>query len=172
MTDEVNGWLFPDDVEVPSEPWFRIPFGDDDEVRDMSWHGHVDVAHQQGIDQLQTEVADSGIDDDGIRYAAVKASVVIDGTRYESLAGADEASRQVRDPEHVWSVAESRAVKRAVKKALNIRPASDSAAKADDETYVEDPPQASGGSVEVAGDGTVEVTPPEDHATDDAGSEW
>lgn len=130
-TQTVKGWLFPEGIDVPEEPWYRFTLGDTT-VEDMNWSGHIDVAHQVGLDQLDTEVVASGVVD-GLLYAAVKVTAVIDGQRFSSIGGADVASNQVKDPEHVFSVAESRAIKRAVKRALNIRAADEVTARAADE---------------------------------------
>lgn len=122
MAQEINGWLFPDDLDVDESDFYRMKFGDTERY-DLDWNSHVDLAHQRGLEQVDARIHDSGVDGDGVRYAAVRAEVVVEGEAFAALGGADETSQQVRDPEHVWSVAESRALKRAVKKALNIRPA-------------------------------------------------
>lgn len=128
-----RGWLFPEGVPAPDDgaAWYRMSFGDT-EKWDLNWNAHVHLAHECGLDSIKTEVADSGVDAEGIRYAAVKTTLVVDGRVFESMAGADETSQQVRDPEHVWSVAESRSVKRCVKKALDIRPHDEVTAESED----------------------------------------
>lgn len=124
MSQEIHGWLFPDDVDVPEQSWYRMDFSGR-EVWDMDKHGHIEVARQVGLDSIQTKVTSSGTDDEGVRYAAVEATVGIDGEPYEAVGGADSTSQQVRNPEHVWSVAETRALKRAIKRAVGIREAGD-----------------------------------------------
>lgn len=138
MTDdepvETRGWRFPADLEVPGDDqWYRIKFGDN-VVKGFSWPAHVDLLHQRDVRSIETEVVDSGFSPDGIQYAAVKATVVMDdGHSFSSLQAADETTNQVRDPEYVWSVAESRALKRAVKKALNIVPVDEGTTQSVDE---------------------------------------
>lgn len=131
MGSEKNGWYYPDGLDPKDHLYYTIPYGDS-EVTDLGWHGHVDLLRQRGFGGIDTEVVDSGTDDQGILYAVVKVTVTVDGGQYSSLAGADETSNQVRDPEHVWSVAESRAIKRATKKALGIHPADGGTAEYDE----------------------------------------
>ncbi len=120
-----KGWLFPPELDIPEQHWYRIDFGGD-VMHDLDREGHVYLARQYGMIGLNSEVAASGTND-GIHHAAAEATleVVRDGDveTYTAIGGADTASQQVRDPEHVFSVAESRAVKRAVKRALGIRSA-------------------------------------------------
>jgi hypothetical protein len=124
-TQTQKGWIFPAGLEIPEQHWYRIDFGGD-VMHDLNREGHVYLARQHGMIGLNSEVAASGTMD-GIHHAAVEATleVVRDGDveTYTAIGGADTASQQVRDPEHVFSVAESRAVKRAVKRALGIRSA-------------------------------------------------
>lgn len=168
MSQEINGWLFPDDVEPPDQSWYRMSFGDR-EVWDMDKHGHVEVARQVGLDSIETNIADSDTDSDGVRYAAVEATVSLNGETFAAVGGADSTSQQVRDPEHVWSVAETRALKRAIKRAVGIRPADTT--ETDEFGHKTEDPQPA------AGDDKPEIpepaAPPSDEATaidDDA--EW
>jgi len=122
---EEKGWLFPENVEIPDQSWYRMDFGDT--VRwDLDRAGHEELARQSGMYALESEITQTG-EADGVLYAAVEAVIRMEyddtSETYRAVAGADVASQQVRDPEHVWSVAESRAIKRAVKRALGIRPA-------------------------------------------------
>jgi len=120
-----KGWLFPSGLDIPEQHWYRIDFGGD-VMHDLDREGHVYLARQYGMVALNSEVTASGTND-GIHHAAVEATLEVsrDGgvEAYTAIGGADTASQQVRDPEHVFSVAESRAVKRAVKRALGIRSA-------------------------------------------------
>ena len=124
-TQTQKGWIFPGDVEVPEQHWYRIDFGGD-VMHDLDREGHVYLARQRGMIGLNSEVAASGTND-GIHHAAIESTLEIveggDVETYTAIGGADTASQQVRDPEHVFSVAESRAIKRAVKRALGIRSA-------------------------------------------------
>lgn len=124
-TQTQKGWIFPADVEIPEQHWYRIDFGGD-VMHDLEREGHEYLARQCGMIGLNSEVAASGTMD-GIHHAAVEATLELarDGEieTYTAIGGADTASQQVRDPEHVFSVAESRAVKRVVKRALGIRSA-------------------------------------------------
>jgi len=145
MTREINGWLFPDGVEVPEGSWYRISFGDR-EVWDMDKHGHMEVARQVGLTDVKTSVDESGSDHGGdVRYAAVTAKVIVDGDIYQAVGGADTMSDQVRSPEHVWSVAETRGLKRAIKRAVGIRPAGEADTESDYDEFghpTEDPQPA------------------------------
>lgn len=133
-----NGWRFPPGVKVPDDSdWYRISFGSNT-ARGWSWAAHVDQLHEFHEDvSIETEVVDSGFSPESrgksVQYAAVKATVEVDGARFSSLQAADETTQQVRDPEFVFAVAESRALKRAIKKALNIKPATKETTKAVDE---------------------------------------
>jgi hypothetical protein len=130
---EVRGLLIPDHIEVPDANWYRMEFGDS-VTWDIDRPGHEYMARQHGMDSLESSVAGTGTAD-GVLYATVEAELVV--TRegktetYCAVSGADATSQQVRDPEHVWSVAESRAVKRVVKRALGIRGANQSLDDAD-----------------------------------------
>lgn len=120
-----KGWLFPASVEIPEQNWYRIDFGGDVQW-DIDREGHESLARQVGMESLTSEVAAHGVTD-GIVYCMVESTLVIpDGPfagEYTSIQGADTASQQVREPDYVSGVAESRAVKRAVKRALGIRSA-------------------------------------------------
>lgn len=122
----VGDYSFPSAVEPKDELVYKIPFGSD-EVEDLKWEGYVDVAHQLGAREIRSNLVDSGVND-GIQYAVVKTTVVTeDGNEFSKFGSADETTNQVRDPEFVWVVAESRSVKRAVKTAYNIYPTDKSA---------------------------------------------
>lgn len=130
-----NGWLFPEGVPLPEdEAWFRMKFGETT-IHGWSWRGHVHQLHAADVDfeSIRTHIVDSGQTEGGILYAAAKTTIALDGTVFSAVSGADETSQQVNDPEHVWSVAESRSVKRAVQKALDIRPTDQETMAANDE---------------------------------------
>lgn len=136
MAEEKGLW-FPDGLEIPEDNWYRIEFGGN-VVWDLDREGHVYLARQYGMVSLKSEITSTGTSE-GILYAAVEAELEVDPDQtesdlsgpmggssptretYRAVSGADETSQQVRDPEHVWSVAESRAIKRVVKRALGIR---------------------------------------------------
>lgn len=122
--EQHGDYLWPVEANVNEDLLYTIPFGSS-EVEDLGWAGHVDVAHNLGVEKIDTEVVSDGYNvADGVDYAAVRATVVReDGRVFRSLQAADETTNQVRDHEFVWAVAESRALKRAVKKAYNIVPA-------------------------------------------------
>jgi hypothetical protein len=147
---EEKGLLFPENVDIPEQSWYRIDFGDN-VVWDLDREGHEYLAEQRGMIRLESEVVATGTYE-GVLYASVRAELEIprpnhkNETRtFAAVSGADETSQQVRDPEHVWSVAESRAIKRVVKRALGIRDAEqtrDPEAAGSDDTPVEDPTPA------------------------------
>jgi len=134
---EEKGMWFPEGLDIPEDNWYRIEFGGN-VVWDLDREGHVYLARQYGMVSLKSEITSTGTSE-GILYAAVEAELEVnpdqtetalsgqsggDGPStetYRAVSGADETSQQVRDPEHVWSVAESRAIKRVVKRALGIR---------------------------------------------------
>ncbi len=121
--DEKRGWLFPGGLDLPENNWYRMEFGDT-VAWDIDREGHEYMARQSGATSLTSNVVSTGTAE-GVLYAAVEAELTLelDGEEqtYRAVSGADATSQQVRDPEHVWSVAESRAVKRVVKRALGIR---------------------------------------------------
>jgi len=127
MTDTKTekGWVFPAAVEIPDQNWYRIDFGGDVQW-DIDREGHESLARQVGMESLTSEVAAHGVSD-GIVYCMVESTLIIpDGPfagEFTAIQGADTASQQVREPDYVSGVAESRAVKRAVKRALGIRSA-------------------------------------------------
>lgn len=120
-----KGWLFPESVDVPEQNWYRIDFGGDVQW-DIDREGHEELARQAGMGSLTSEVAAHGVTD-GIVYCMVESTLVIPegqfAGEYTAIQGADTASQQVREPDYVSGVAESRALKRAVKRALGIRSA-------------------------------------------------
>lgn len=145
---ELKGLLFPENVDVPEQSWYRIDFGDN-VVWDLDREGHEHLARQRGMERLESEVVATGTYE-GVLYASVRAELEIKEPQhknktktYAAVSGADETSQQVRDPEHVWSVAESRAIKRVVKRALGIRDAEQSR-DPDTEQVAEDPTPAAG----------------------------
>jgi hypothetical protein len=127
MTDTKSekGWIFPAEIDIPEQNWYRIDFGGDSQW-DIDREGHEHMADQVGYDELTSEIAAHGVSD-GIIYCVVESTLVIPDGRfageYTAIQGADTASQQVREPDYVSGVAESRAVKRAVKRALGIRSA-------------------------------------------------
>lgn len=125
---EIKGWLFPADLNIPEQNWYRMEFGDS-VAWDLDREGHEYLARQYGMVSLESHVATTG-ESGEIVYAAAESTLTIetpDGTEtYTAVQGADTASQQVREPDYVWGVAESRAVKRAVKRALGIRSADES----------------------------------------------
>jgi hypothetical protein len=163
-----RGWRFPASVDPPEETWYSYPIGDN-RIEDQKWEGHVDMAHQFADDsvEFESELMDAGFDPDGIQYAFARAAVVIDGERFEALQGADETTNQVRDPEYVLAVAESRALKRAVKKGLNIIPADEDTAAADPSEPTDTKPQTPQESMEA-----VDIDPSSQSVNVGDGGEW
>jgi len=164
-----RGWRFPAEIDPPEETWYSYPIGDN-QIKDQKWEGHVDMAHQYADESVvfRAKLEDAGFGPDDIQYAFCRAAVIIDGDRYEALQGADETTNQVRDPEYVVAVAESRALKRAVKKALNIIPADEDTAAADrtEPTNPVEPQNA-----EEAMD-AVDIDPQNQSVDIDTGGEW
>jgi hypothetical protein len=119
---EERGWLFPEGLEIPDQHWYQIDFGGD-VMHDLDREGHLFLAEQCGLESMQTDIAAHG-SDDGVLYACATAEARFDdGDVWKAVGGADAASQQVRDPEHTFSVAATRAIKRVVKNALGIRSA-------------------------------------------------
>lgn len=156
MSQTVKGWQFPEGVDVPEEDyWIRRKMGGS-EVWIMGKEVCQAVAHQAGLVSVDSRVVATGADQDGIPYAAVRTSVTIDGEEFSALGSTDAPANSLED---MVSTAETRAFKRAVKMALDIRRVG----------TTEDPdangsPDDSGGTVERGPDGEPEITPPEDVA--------
>jgi hypothetical protein len=152
-----NGWSFPADLETPPpEQWFEIDFGGGPSVNDMTRDGHLQLLRQRDLDSMETDIVATGEDSDGVLWAAAKATVVVDGETWSAIGSADVTSNQVRDPEYLWSVAASRAIKRAAKHSLGIWSAGEDTAPAAD-------PEVKGSS---------SPTPPPDSPVDKPPSEW
>lgn len=140
---QVGDYSFPPGAEVLEHLAYTIPYGDD-ETEDIKWEGYVDVAHGLGVESIETEIIDSGVLND-VQFAVAKVTVKTDGgNTYSAVQAADETTNQVRQPEFVWSVAESRALKRAVKKAFNIYPTSKDASEEPDPVDSSGPEKPSG----------------------------
>jgi hypothetical protein len=154
-----RGLVFPSEDHIPEEHyWYRMDFGDDTQW-DLTSEGCLQAAREAGLVSVQSRVEDSGTSD-GLLYATASATLKFDdGAEWTAVSGADETSQQVRDPEHVWSVAETRAIKRAVKRAVPIRPA-DVSRDPDASSPAEDD------------DSTPTPTNKPDDAPDDPPSEW
>jgi hypothetical protein len=170
-----KGREYPEDTDPLEAHTYRYQIGGNT-VEDLGWQGHMKIAHEAGMTSREIEVLDSGTDDNGILYAVVKATVVIDGEkRFDAIQAADETTNQVRDPEYVWAVASSRAFKRAVKMALNIYPVDEEvdAERHRAESGPSGRPEPTGGSTSVDEDGNVEIDPPggykDDGGDDDGG---
>lgn len=136
-----NGWLFPDGVEPPPDhAWFRFPIGDK-EVWGFDWNHHLEVARAYADDHfsIDSTVEYAGPGGGEAFTAAVRVEVRLDGEEYACVHGADEASNQVREPDYAFAVAESRATKRAVKKALGIVPANEETTEASEPVPDDEP---------------------------------
>lgn len=161
-----KGREYPEGVEPLEAHTYRYDIGGNT-VEDLGWQGHMKIAHEHGMTSRHIDVLDSGTDDDGILYAVVKATVVIDGDQqFEAIQAADETTNQVRDPEYVWAVASSRAFKRAVKMALNVYPV-DEEVDAERHRAQSGPGRDSGGRTTVDEEGNVNIEPPDDYKSDD-----
>jgi len=121
----IKGWLFPSEVDIPEESWYRMDFGGSAQW-DLDREGHEEIARQYGMIGLNSELVGHGIND-GILYATAESCIEIvrdgDVETHTAVSGADTASQQVREPDYVFSVAESRAIKKVVKRALGVRSA-------------------------------------------------
>lgn len=162
---EVNGWQFPVGLDVPdqsSDGWVRTKFGGN-EVWIIGRNVLVDVAHQAGLNSIETEAVSAGQGMDGVAYAAVRSTVDIDGyPTCSSIGSIDEPSNSLED---MFSTAETRATKRAIKAALNIR---NPGAPVDDED-AKSAASDSGGQVRRADDGGVDIDPPDEYKSDEGG---
>lgn len=146
---EINGLLFPEELDVPEGAWYRGESQDGDEFHIFGKEGHFAVAHQAGMESLLVEAVAHGarMFDDGetIPWAAAKATVDMgDGEVFEAIGSTDMTANSLED---MFSTAETKATKRAIKRALDIRSASE---------------DSSGGTVREGPDGEVEVEPPDD----------
>jgi len=147
-----KGWLYPRHLDIPEQCWYRMEFGDSVQW-DLDREGHEELARQAGMVELTSEVAAHGVDGEGIVYVVVEATLKLDhdehGGEYTAVQGADTASQQVREPDYVSGVAESRAIKRVVKRALGIRSAAQEvssdpeANRSDDGSLNQDAPASS-----------------------------
>lgn len=167
--NEQKGLLFPENVDIPEQSWYRIDFGGNT-VWDLDREGYEYLARQRGMDRLESEVVATGARE-GVLYASVRAELELpkpqhknETETYAAVSGADETSQQVRDPEHVWSVAESRAIKRVVKRALGVRDAEQTREPDTSET-VQDPEPAAGS--DDGDDNSASVYPDPENNDDD-----
>lgn len=113
----VNGYLVPDDVDVPEDVFFRAKI-DGETVELLGWEGYVDIARQSGMTGFDAHVDATGIDGDGIPYAAVRARVWFGDEAYDAIGSTDSLTNGLED---MVSTAQSRALKRAIRIALGIR---------------------------------------------------
>lgn len=125
MTDDTEftherGWRFPADIDVPEEGWFRYRAGKG-HVEGLSWQAYAYMARQRGLESMRSELIEDGVSED-IRHATVKVTLEFPDETIESFGAVDETLNQVNSVGYVTSVAESRAIKRAVIKALGIVP--------------------------------------------------
>lgn len=161
----INGYVFPADLDVPeSSGWTRVKRG--------SGHFYVihrdlllGLAHQRGVESIETDVVAHGRASDDVAYSAVKTTVKLDGCPPVSSIGSTDQT--TNDLEDMVSTAETRATKRAIKAALNIRNPGEPVEDEDAERYERE--NDSGGSVEVDEDGDVTVNPPDDYKNDEDG---
>jgi hypothetical protein len=84
--------------------------------------GHIDYAHQIGLDCVTTEIVDNVTTEDrdggSTRWITMKATVSINGKLFTGFACAN--SRKVMEPGNEVALAETRAIKRAIAVACNI----------------------------------------------------
>lgn len=113
----VNGWTFPDDVDVPEDCWSKAKAGGD-EFHIFGWQGYVSVAHQCSLEGTDCEIVADGVDADGIPWLAAKATVKINGDSYSAIGSIDAPANSLED---MGSTAQTRALKRAIRLALDIR---------------------------------------------------
>jgi hypothetical protein len=164
----VNGWRFPPGVDVPedSDAWHRIKQGGE-----AYWVvGHdilIDVAHQLGLNSITTEVVHTGSGMNDVPHAAVSARVEIDGRPVVSALGSiDETGNSLAD---MISTAETKAVKRALKRSMNV---TNPGVESEDPDARGDTTQTrQGGRIDHGPDGDVDVTPPGDRVDDGARAE-
>lgn len=118
---EYRGFRFPNEEACPPDHlWYQMDFAGT-ETWDLTREGMLHAAREVGLESVQSCVAEAGTVD-GILYASAEAEVVVGGLTFTAVGGADETSQQVRDPEHVFTVAETRAIKRAIRMAVPIVP--------------------------------------------------
>lgn len=163
MSQIVNGWSFPDDVTVPDEGWTRVKNGGGE----FYVIGHdilIDIAHQAGLNGIETEVVHAGHGMNDVPYVAVKATVDIEGRPLcPSIGSIDETDNSLSD---MVSTAETRAVKRSIKRAMGITNpgsgAEDPDAAQETSTASSTTKTRQGGEISRDEEGNVEVTPPDD----------
>lgn len=174
MTDEhqtVHEMQFPAHVDVPDNCWQRGKTQDGNEFWIFGKEGYLEVAHQSGLESIDCEFVDAGADQDGIRYAAAKTTVVIDGQQYSAIGSIDETENSLSD---MFSTAETRALKRAIARALNIRAVNPDPEepRAEDPTDREKPDRWKKGHGDEDEEGDETETAPAPTPAVDAGGEW
>lgn len=120
MSNIVNGWSFPEEADPPeadSGEWHRIKTGGE-EVWVVGHDILIDVAHQIGLNDIETEIAHAGHGLNDVPYVAVRAEVDIEGyPTVNALGSIDETGNSLAD---MVSTAETKAIKRAIKRALGV----------------------------------------------------
>jgi hypothetical protein len=137
---EYKGWLFPAGIEPPpDEMWYTMEFRGGQRVHDITKDGALYCLRSAGLLSLETDIRHTGQDPHGEMWAVGQAQVIVeyegmdrDESTFQAIGSADTMSDQVNDPEFLWSVAATRAIKRVAKHALGIRPATDETAEASD----------------------------------------
>lgn len=91
-------------------------------IPQLNADGHIDYAHQFDLGDIKTEIIDTDtytdVDGGRVRWVTVKATVIIDGRTVTGMS--TECSRNVQQIGFETSIAETRALKRAIAFACNI----------------------------------------------------
>lgn len=161
-TQVINGWRFPANLDIPGEDsgsWTRVKKGDST----FFVVGHdilIDAAHQAGLNGIDTEIAHIGTGLNDIPHVAVKATVDIEGCPdVTSFGSIDETANSLED---MVSTAETRAVKRSIKRALGIT--NPGVGAEDPDAAGETTKTRQGGEISRDEDGEVDgIDPPDDY---------
>lgn len=157
---EVAGLSIPAELDIPDDEIYEMKFGDT-VVKSIKADGMIYLCQQAGLEHVETAIVDWGTDENGIKYAICHATLTFaDGQSYDAKAAADVTSDQVNDEEHLWSVAETRSIKRAGNRALGIHSIGESSEEEPSTPHRADP--ASGSSSSSDDDGGVPTRPEDD----------
>lgn len=110
----------PPDLDLPVDQLYRQTYKKR-VIVDLGAHGYLELARQRGIQHLVTKLVNLELvgDKNDIVYVVVRAELQLEGEDKEWNAYGDAST--VDSDERPTSVAETRAIRRVVQKALGIR---------------------------------------------------